>query len=156
METELDWKQQIGVKIDEVVHMSNLTILDLYKFMDVDKDQRITVNELRKLFQKLKEISKDQLRIPPEEISNLFLFIDRDRNQSIDYNELINFIRQAKKEDEKIKRMKNIAKRAQSLRVDTDKDSAPNEKLTIEGRLTMKISMLELREKNATKNAERL
>lgn len=124
--------------------------------MDVDKDQRITINELRKLFAKLKEMSKEALKIPQEEISNLFLYIDRDRSQSIDYNELINFIRQAKKDEEKILRMKKIAKRAQSLRVDMDKDNAPNDKLTLEGRLTMKISMLELREKNATSNVTRL
>jgi len=37
-----------------------------------------------------------------------------------------------------------------------DKDNAPNDKLTLEGRLTMKISMLELREKNATSNVTRL
>ena len=44
---ELDWKKAIMIKIEEGMRQDGYQLLDLYKIMDVDENQKITINELR-------------------------------------------------------------------------------------------------------------
>ena len=47
---ELDWRKEIMLKIDSAVHKVGVTVLEIYKLIDVNDDDSITVNEFKSLF----------------------------------------------------------------------------------------------------------
>lgn len=89
-DTDLDPKKDIMLQIDHVIREMGYSLLDIYKIMDHDEDQQITVSEFKKLFKKLKVV------LPDRDIEDLFDEIDKDGNRSIQYNELLAYMRQAK------------------------------------------------------------
>lgn len=42
------------IKLDEGLRDANFQLIDLYKFMDLDENSEITIEEFRKLFYNLK------------------------------------------------------------------------------------------------------
>ncbi len=109
-ESQLDWKKAIMLKIEEGMRREGYQLLDLYKLMDTDENAEITINEFRNLFNRLR------IELDGQQIMNLFKDIDKDNSNSIEYNEVLNYVREAKREQERIQRQVQIRERAERLR----------------------------------------
>lgn len=49
-----------------------------------------------------------KLNIAPDAIKDLFNQMDKDHNGEISYNEMLNYLRESKREEEKLKKLKFI------------------------------------------------
>lgn len=91
--------------------------------------------------------------LPDDAVRDLFKSMDRDRNGEISYNEMLNYLREAKLEEEKLKKLKFIQERTLTIRNQSNYDDNMSDvgrnMMTKESRLEMKIAILENREKNA-------
>jgi len=104
-ESTLDWKLEMMSRLDKVAHDKGLTIKDIFDEIDSDKDDKITESELRRMFLKM------EVRFNKKEFSNLFFAIDTNRSGVITYTEFLNYINMAKKESERLSRMKVLSKK---------------------------------------------
>ena len=107
-ESTLDWKLEMMSRLDKVAHDKGLTIKDIFDEIDSDKDDKITESELRRMFLKM------EVRFNKKEFSNLFFAIDTNRSGVITYTEFLNYINMAKKESERLSRMKLLSKKFSS------------------------------------------
>ncbi|CAD8054955.1 unnamed protein product [Paramecium primaurelia] len=150
----LDIKYQIMCKLDQSIKDQRLTLLDVFNMIDRDGDQIITLIEFQALFRELEG------GISPDLVRQLFDQMDLDRNGQISYNEMLNYLRTAKTEEEKYQKLQFIQQRTEQLKSlqETDltlqKAKLENKGQTLEDRLKMKISILEMREKNAQQKCE--
>jgi hypothetical protein len=73
----------------------------------------------------LREFSQmfEQMEIPltSDAMKELFYAINRHASAEITYNQLLNYLREAKSEDEKIRRMKSIQERTKMLAESSNK-----------------------------------
>ncbi|KRX05015.1 hypothetical protein PPERSA_06649 [Pseudocohnilembus persalinus] len=143
---ELDIRKQIILQIDESIRDMGYSLIDIYKIIDSNNDQKITVDEFKKLFKRL------DINFKNKDIQQLFSDIDKDNNQDISYNELLAYVREAKKEQAKIERMRKINERVEEIKKQNfydDREEEVGENINVMQRMQMKMSMLELREKNS-------
>ena len=123
--------------------------------IDRNEDQTVSLREFTDMFDQM------QMGLPHDAIKDLFAQMDKDRNGEISYNEMLNYLREAKQEEDKLKKLKFIQERTQQLR-DTNTfdqnlaDLGRNTVMTVESRLQMKIAILENREKNASQRSQTL
>lgn len=107
-EAALDWKLELMNRLDKVANEKGLTIKDIFDDIDSDKDGKMTESELRRMFLKM------EVRINKKEFSNLFFAIDNNRSGVITYTEFLNYINLAKKESDRLSRMKILSKKFSS------------------------------------------
>jgi Ca2+-binding EF-hand superfamily protein len=105
----LDWKKAVMLKIEEGLHEKGCKLIDLYKFMDLEEDQKISIIEFKDLFYKV-GIEWDIVKI-----TALFKDIDNDDSKYIDYQELLHYIKEAKRENERLERQRQIRDRSERL-----------------------------------------
>lgn len=143
---DLDWKKAVMLKIEEGLHEKGCKLIDLYKFMDLEKDQQISIIEFKDLFYKV-GIEWDIVKI-----TTLFKDIDQDDSKYVDYNELLHYIKEAKRENERLERQRQIRDRSERLNAQNkDQIVQPMDQTvgqSIEARLMLKLATLEQREKN--------
>ena len=130
--------------------------------IDNNGDQKVTFDEFQVMFKQM------NIQIAGEELRNLFNVIDLSHNGDISYNELLNYIRECRREKERVERLQKLTTITEKLRVDIDNASQvqklkgiveenPNLiKETENNRFEMKITLLEIREKNSNKKIEQL
>ena len=150
----LDWKYAVVLKMDAAIRSENLSMLDAFQIIDRDSDQSISHDEFLGMFQQMNmDVSADDVR-------KLFEAITGNHNGDISYNQLLNFLRDAKREEEKIRRFKVIQKRTEELKdslllgPEVEMDQLPQ--MNSENRSEMKLAILELREKNFKRRHEQL
>ncbi|EAR96949.2 EF-hand pair protein (macronuclear) [Tetrahymena thermophila SB210] len=151
---ELSWQKQLVLKIDEAIHQQGQYIKDLYNYIDNSGDEKISLKEFKGLFENLK------VDISDEQIKQLFRDIDNDSNGYIEYNELLNYIKQATVEKNKIQKMKKISDKIKEMQKQhTSYDNVENQDIQAlpkEARLEMKISLMEIKEKNLLNRCDTL
>lgn len=74
MSEELDWRKTLMLKIDAAVHKEGVTVLEIYKLIDVNDDDSITINEFKHLFKKL------ELDLNEDHIQSLFSAMDKNND----------------------------------------------------------------------------
>jgi Ca2+-binding EF-hand superfamily protein len=104
-ESTLDWKLEMMSRLDKVATDKGLTIEEIFNDIDSDKDGKITETELRRMFLKM------EVRFNKKEFSNLFFSIDTNRSGVVTYTEFLNYVNMAKKESERLSRMKLLSKK---------------------------------------------
>ena len=129
--------------------------------IDTDGNGKLTFDEFNKMFNEMK------VPIPATELRNLFDCIDTSHNNEVSYNELLNYVRECRRESERIKRMKFLAERTEAIRNESAlqareakesqlADLGPNNPATESNRFKMKITLLEIREKTSIQKIESL
>jgi Ca2+-binding EF-hand superfamily protein len=81
-----------------------------------------------------------KMGLPHDAIKDLFSQMDKDRNGEISYNEMLNYLREAKQEEDKLKKLKFIQERTKALRESSAfetniADVGQNTMMTMESRL---------------------
>lgn len=107
---ELDWKYELMLKMESAMEQENVTLLSAFKMIDSSGDQKIDYQEFLAMFKSM------NLQLKREEVRNLFDAIDKDRTGTIHFNELVNYLRDAKREAERVKRMKRLHERTQQIK----------------------------------------
>lgn len=129
--------------------------------IDTDGNGKLTFDEFNKMFNEMK------VPIPATELRNLFDCMDTSHNNEVSYNELLNYVRECRRESERIKRMKFLAERTEAIRNESAlqareakesqlADLGSNNPATEANRFKMKITLLEIREKNSIQKIESL
>ena len=77
--------------------------------IDKNNDQIVCFNEFSEMFKSM------DLDYTLPELKSLFDAIDSSRNDQISYNELLNYVRESKREEERIKRLKFLTERTESI-----------------------------------------
>ena len=123
--------------------------------IDTNGDQKLTFDEFLEMFKQM------NVPIPATELKNLFDCIDLGHNKEISYNELLNYMRECRRENERIKRLKFLSERTENIRNTSElqaKEKISDEKnpITEANRFKMKITLLEIRERNSNQKIETL
>ena len=126
--------------------------------IDTNGDQKLTFDEFHEMFKQMK------VPIAATELQNLFDSIDVGHNKEVSYDELLNYVRECRRENERIKRLKFLSERTETLRNESAlqaKESqaielGPNNPASEANRFKMKITLLEIREKNSYMKMESL
>ena len=152
---ELNWKMQIMLKIDNAIKKNNISLLDAFKMIDKDGTGKITYDEFQNLFTGMK------IELASPELHGLFNDLDKDKSGAITYFEFQHYFNEAKRENDRINRMKFITSKTENLREAgksfNDEDFSVNSMvITDTHKLNMKISLLETREKNANNRVDML
>lgn len=151
-DSTLDWKIEILARLDKICKEKAISLENVFNDIDGDGDKRVTLTEFSRLFLKM------GIRIEKQEFNNLFNYIDVNRSGSITYPEFLDSINKAKRETEKLNRMKMFNQRMQSnsllsesMIVDGDVAGGYNDPNT---RYQLKLAHIEAKEKSAKRQAE--
>jgi len=154
---ELNWKMQVMLKMDTAIKKSGITLLDAFKIIDKDTTGKVSYEEFKGLFEGMK------VEIASSELLGLFNDIDKDKSGEITYFEFQHYFNEAKRENDRINRLKFITSKTENLREssmrsyhDMDDVGGHSNVLSEAHKLNMKISLLETREKNANNRVESL
>lgn len=154
---ELNWKMQVMLKMDNAIKKSGITLLDAFKIIDRDTTGKVSYEEFKGLFEGMK------VEIASSELLGLFNEIDKDKSGEITYFEFQHYFNEAKRENDRINRLKFITSKTENLREsamksyhDMDEVGSHTNVLSDAHKLSMKISLLETREKNANNRVESL
>jgi len=152
---ELNWKMQLMIKMDEAIKASSLTLLDAFNIIDDDRSGKITFDEFKELFNKM------GISLELDKLSSLFKELDKDSSGYVTFPEFQHYFNEAKRENERINRLKFIASKTENLRdstlrqLDSDKElNTANLGMSDQQRMAMKIALLETREKDAVRKIE--
>lgn len=74
MNTDLDWKVSIMLKLDAAVKEQRLTLLDVFKMIDRDGDQVVSHHEFQGMFKDM------DVGVASDDVRSLFDVMDTDRN----------------------------------------------------------------------------
>lgn len=99
-DTTLDWKLDMMARLDKVIKEKGGSLEEVYNEIDNDGDGRISPDEFRRMFLKM------NIRIEKKEFNNLFYAIDSNRSGVITFPEFLNYVNVAKRESERLARMK--------------------------------------------------
>lgn len=126
--------------------------------IDINNDRKISFEEFLEMFKEMK------VAIPAPELRKLFDCIDLSHNNEVSYNELLNYVRECRREADRIKRLKFLSERTETLRSESALQAREKENdhldyanpITEANRFKMKITLLEIREKTSNQKIETL
>lgn len=103
-DSSLNWKLDIMAKLEELCREKNVSLEQIYQDIDKDGDSRVNKEEFRLMFTKM------QLNFEKKALEQLFNEIDNNRSGVITFSEFLSYVNYAKKESERVKRMKAYEK----------------------------------------------
>jgi Ca2+-binding EF-hand superfamily protein/chromosome segregation ATPase len=103
-DSNLNWKLDVMAKLEELCKEKNVSLEQIYQDIDKDRDSRVNFDEFRLMFTKM------QLNFEKKALEQLFNEIDNNRSGVITFSEFLSYVNFAKKESERVKRMKAYEK----------------------------------------------
>lgn len=103
-DNNLNWKLAIMAKLEEICKERGVSLEQVYNDIDTDNDTRVDFNEFRRIFLKM------NLNIEQKGLRQLFEEIDNNRSGVITYFEFLSYINLAKKESDRVNRLKALEK----------------------------------------------
>jgi Ca2+-binding EF-hand superfamily protein len=103
-DSTLNWKLSLMAKLEELCKERGVTLEQIYKDIDSDGDTRVDFQEFRKIFVRM------NLNIELKGLKQLFDEIDNNRSGVITYTEFLSYVNLAKKENDRVSRMKAFEK----------------------------------------------
>jgi Ca2+-binding EF-hand superfamily protein len=103
-DTNLNWKLDIMARLEMICKERGVSLEQVFKDIDEDGDSRVSFIEFRRIFLKM------NLNIEQKGLKQLFDEIDNNRSGVITFSEFLSYINLAKKESDRVNRLKTFQK----------------------------------------------